>query len=110
MVDKKRLEKILNELKEKIGLEEKIQIRFKKFKRKIASISLTKKVIYLNSLFLNLLSEEEVKYLIAHELLHLKYGIIHTPKFEKELIGLCGKDLSERILMKVWRELMKKQI
>jgi len=97
---KEKIEKLLKELKEELGIKEEVKVRLKRFKFKVASVSLSKRVIYLNSELVKKLTDEELRYLLAHELLHLKHGSFHTARFEKELLTLCKKDLSLSILKK----------
>lgn len=95
-----KLEEIVRELKSKIGIEEDVGIKLKKFKLKLASVSLSKKVIYINAELIEKLDEKEIRYIIAHELLHIKHGVFHTTKFQQELTRLCGKDLHTNIVEK----------
>jgi len=96
----KEINTILCKLKAKIGVKENIKVKLRPFKRKLASVSLTRKVIYLNSKIVDKLTDEELEYLIAHELLHLKHGIFHTAEFEEELKNLFKEDLQLEILRK----------
>ena len=96
----KEINAILRRLKAKIGVKGNIKVRLKPFKRKVASVSLNRKVIYLNSKIIDKLTNEELEYLIAHELLHLKHGVFHTKEFEKELKNLFKEDLQLEILRK----------
>ena len=97
---KEKLEKLVKELSDEIGIEGGVKIKLKKFKTKLASVSLSKRVIYINSELVKELSDKEIRYLIVHELLHLKYGIFHTAKFHEELLKLCGEDLHFSIVEK----------
>jgi len=47
---RKTIEKLLRELKEELGIKEEVKVRLKRFKLKVASVSLTGKVIYLPEL------------------------------------------------------------
>jgi len=89
---KGEVESILRELKKRLNIEDEVKVELKRFKRKLASVSLTRKVIYLNRDIVPELGREELGYLIAHELLHLKYGIYHTSEFEKELYQIFDED------------------
>ncbi|AAC07959.1 M48 metallopeptidase family protein [Aquifex aeolicus] len=100
---KERVENLLKELKERLGIEREVKIELKRFKRKLAPVSLTKRVIYINRELIPKLSDEELGYLIAHELLHLKHGIYHISEFEKELLELSGKDLYLSLYRKTWK-------
>ncbi len=102
------LDKLLKEVSDKLNLDRKIKIKIKPFKKKIASISHKTGTLYLNKICLNILTEEEIKFVIAHELLHLKHGKIHTLKFEQELRSLFSKDLTLSINWKI-KKLLKSQ-
>ncbi|GAB6064945.1 M56 family metallopeptidase [Aquifex pyrophilus] len=94
----------LCKLKEKLGIKENVKVRLKPFKRKIASVSLRKNTIYLNSEVIQRLTDKELEYIIAHELLHLKYGVFHTKEFENELKKLFDKNLELRILKRILKK------
>jgi predicted metal-dependent hydrolase len=100
MNNREEVKNLVQKLKTQLGITEKVKVRLKPYKGKVASISLTQKVIYLNSNLLDKLTPEELEYVIAHELLHLKYGIFHTEEFEKELKKLFKEDIRLRILKK----------
>ncbi len=94
------LNEILEELKERAGIKKAVRIKLKPFKRKVASVSIKKGIIYINSKLAENLTEEEIRYIIAHELLHIKHGIFHTEEFENELRKLCHEDKSTDIIRK----------
>ncbi|WP_281033980.1 YgjP-like metallopeptidase domain-containing protein [Methanotorris igneus] len=73
------------------------------YKRKIASISYTTKTIYINKNLINDFNEDEIKYIIAHELLHLKFGKFHTLKFNNALYEPFPnkEEIDKRILNKI---------
>ncbi len=96
----KKINLILCKLKAELGIEERVRIRLKPFKRKIASVSLRKRIIYLNSEIIDKLTAEELEYIIAHELLHLKYGIFHIKEFEEELKRFFDENMELKILKK----------
>ncbi len=82
---KKEVKDLLLEAKKELKIDEDIKLTIRPMKKKIASISLTNKNLSINKNFLENASLEEVKYVIFHELLHLKYGVFHTYKFKNEL-------------------------
>ena len=96
-----RLKRLLAEVLDSLNLQKDIRIRVKPLKGKVASISHRSGTIYLNKRCLEVLTEEEIKFVLAHELLHLKHGKFHTEKFEKELIGLFDRDLAPSINRKM---------
>jgi len=98
---KEKIKEILEQAKKELGIEENIKLTVRPMKRKIASISLIKKVIVLNESFIKHLSEEEIRYIIFHELLHLKHGIFHTSKFKKELSKFFPNDMENHFFHKI---------
>lgn len=95
------LKDLLREVLKRLNLRRDIRIRVKPLKGKVASISHRSGTIYLNKRCLEVLTEEEIKFVLAHELLHLKHGKFHTLDFERELIGLFGRDLTPSINRKM---------
>lgn len=78
--------KILKEVMEELGLKEKIKLRRVPMKRKIASFSFKTKTLRLNKNLLGLISEEELRYIIRHELVHAKVkDANHGDQFAREL-------------------------
>ncbi len=103
-----KINDILNNTIRELNLNDKkadIKIKIKPFKRKIASISLTNKTIYINKNVLPYLTDEEIKFIFAHELLHLKYGKYHINEFENELLFLFPN--KEEILINIIKKLLK---
>ena len=84
-MNRNEVKKLLYEAKKELGIEENVNIIIRPMKKKIASISLINKNLSIDKHFLEKASIEEVKYVIFHELLHLKHGIFHTYKFKEEL-------------------------
>lgn len=84
-MNRNEVKKLLLEAKHKLKIEEDVSLVIKPMKRKIASISLTNKNLSIDKYFLENASVEEVRYVIFHELLHLKHGVFHTYKFKTEL-------------------------
>ena len=91
------LKDLLREVLKRLNLRRDIKVRVKPLKGKVASISHRSGTIYLNKRCLEVLTEEEIKFVLAHELLHLKHGKFHTLSFEEELKNLFGKDLTKEI-------------
>ena len=67
-----RVKILLREAKEEIGVDEDVNLRIIPMKYKIASLSLEKKVLRLNKNVVEKLDDEEIKYILLHELVHLK--------------------------------------
>jgi len=87
-MNKVELRSILEEYRKWLGIEDKIKLELKPLKTKAASISLRKGVIRLNRNLIPLLSDESIKYLILHELVHYKIGsVYHTKNFMKKFLN-----------------------
>jgi len=99
-----KLKQLLREVSEMLNFRRDVKVRVKPLKGKVASISHRSRTIYLNKKCLQVLTEEKIKFVLAHELLHLKHGKFHTLRFEKELIGLFGRDLTPLINRKMSRK------
>ena len=80
-----KVKSLIEDLKIALGIDERISVKIKPMKRKKASISLIKREIRINKNLLPYMSEEEVKEVIIHELLHLKHGVFHTKEFLEDL-------------------------
>lgn len=77
---------LLEEVKEEIGLKDDIKIKLVPMQQKVASTSLDKKVLRLNSNIIEKLDESELKYVLLHELIHLKVkDVNHGSLFLQEL-------------------------
>jgi len=88
---------LISDLKRVLKVDRPIKVKVKSFKTKVASISHKSGTIYINKLCLEHLTEKEIKFILAHEILHLKHGKFHTKTFKKELIELFGEDLHAEI-------------
>jgi predicted metal-dependent hydrolase len=75
---------MFKELKDHLGIEGRVTLRFVPMKRKKASVSLRRKEIRINSSLLERMDINEMKHILIHELLHLKFGVYHSREFEKE--------------------------
>lgn len=76
----KQLTEMAKEIGESMGLERELSVKIKKFKEKIAYVSLDTGVISLNERIID--DEELVKKVLTHEIRHLKSGSKwHGPEF-----------------------------
>lgn len=102
--------KILKEVIEELGLNEKIRLRRVPMKRKIASFSFKTNILRLNKNLLDLISEEELRYIIRHELVHAKVkDANHGDEFTRELQKFYTeneiKEIEENMIKKYLKEL-----
>jgi len=75
-IKRSELKKWLEEYKKLIGVEREVRLRLKVYKTRAATADLSRGVLILNKSLLDL-GEDVVKYLILHELVHLKLGSPH---------------------------------
>ena len=99
------LKQIITEAKKELSIEEEIKLSVKPMQKKIASISLNKKVLSVNKEMLKILSHEEIRFVIYHELLHLKHGKYHTVSFKKELSKYFSIEEEKKLYRKLSRYL-----
>jgi len=81
-----KLKKILDELVKEMEIKEAIRLRVIPMKHKVASLSFKTKILRLNREVIKILDDEEIRYILIHELVHLKVGSInHGSLFLREL-------------------------
>lgn len=99
--------RILKEVKEELGLNGKIRLRRVPMKRKIASFSFKTNTLRLNRNLLELLTEKEIRYIIRHELVHLKVrDLNHGSLFIEEM----KKFYSEKEIEEIEEGVIKKLV
>jgi len=89
---------ILEEVKAVVGIDGEVEIEIKPYKTRGASIDLRRRALTINSHLLDL-GEDVVKYLVLHELVHLKLQTRHHgAKFQalmRQYAKVLGIDLAE---------------
>jgi len=79
------VEEILKKYKEALGINDEVRVKIKKYKTRSAFINLKTKTIFINENLLEL-GEEVLRYLILHELIHLKLNSkCHDGEFNRTL-------------------------
>jgi len=85
-MEKEEIKRLLEEVKRKLGINEELRVILQPMKRKIASVSLKSKTIRINKAIIHMLNEEQVRYILVHELIHFKLGhYSHDNSFMNEL-------------------------
>lgn len=107
-MNKEQINNILNDLKQDLGIKEKIKLEIKPMKIKAASISLNKNIIKINKSLLPQLDPQCVKYLILHELLHLKLkNTYHNNNFYEILHNKIDEEQLNEMEKKIFASLLK---
>jgi len=79
------VEKILAEYVPQLGINSEVKVKLRNYKTRSAFCNLKTNTIYLNTVLLDL-GEEVARYLLLHELIHIKLGIrYHNDEFYKLL-------------------------
>ena len=107
-MNKKQLTETLNEIKQDLGISEKIKIELKPMKTKAASISLKKNTIRINKNLISKLDLDSIEYLMLHELIHYKLkSTYHNNKFYELLKKKIDPEKIEQIERKILINLLK---
>lgn len=97
MASRELLMEILEELKAILGITDKVKLELRPLKTKAASISLRRKVIRISKYLIPKLDEVSLRYLIFHELVHLKLRTIHhTQDFYKLIHSVFDEETVKR--------------
>lgn len=84
------LKKTLKELVQRIGIKEDVKLKILPMKQKIASLSFSTKTLKLNQKVIKFLDDKQLKYILLHELIHLKIkDVNHGSFFFRELEKYC---------------------
>ena len=106
-MDRKTIMSILKELKTTLDITDHIRLELRPMKTKAASISLKWKTIRINKFLTSNLDEEAMKYLILHELAHLK---LNTTHHTNELYNLIYAIIDKNDVEKFETEILAKLI
>ena len=102
-MNKEKIRLLFKELSDQLGIDGKVRLELRFMKTKAASVSIRRKVIRLNRGLIEKLQEDSLKYLILHELVHLKLRTTyHDEKFYNLIYSIFDenktKELEEEIL------------
>lgn len=91
------IEKILDEYKQKLGINDAIKVKIRRYKTKTAFVDLKTRTIYINRDVLDL-GEDIITYLILHELIHIK---LNNKYHDHEFFKILYEYISPEELTKV---------
>jgi len=104
---KDRIKDLTTEVMKELGINEKINIELRPMKKKIASYSFTTKTLRINTIVVRKLNDDQLKYVITHELIHVKTGsVYHGKEFIKELNKVYSDSESENIELEIIKKLL----
>ncbi len=105
-MERKQVIRIFRSVVKELGIEG-VKIRITPMKRKVASFSFKTKTLRLNSNIIDLLNEEQLKFIIFHELIHFKVrDVNHGSKFHEELEKYYDKEKTEQIELEIIKSLI----
>ena len=101
------LKNLLIELKKEVGVDKDVKLKIIPMKEKIASLSIYTKILRLNRNVVEKLDEEELKYILLHELIHLKVNDVnHGSLFMKELEKYLEFEKTREIEIEIIKKLI----
>lgn len=102
------IEEILRECKTLLGIDEHVKVKVKSYKTRIAFCNLKNKTIYINENLLDL-GEDTLRYIILHELLHIKLNSkYHNEMFHKLLHEIIPPQRAKAIRKAIFEKILAK--
>ncbi len=96
--DRERVKTLLEHAKQILGIKDNVRLVLYPMKYKVASTSLKNKTIRLNKNLLELLEEDELYYILVHELIHIKHSTLnHGEEFYETLNKLFSPEEADEI-------------
>lgn len=90
----REIKKIINSISQEMKIKKQLFVRVVPFRRKIASVSFASGKLRLNRDFVKLANISLLKYIIIHELVHVKLGHhYHNDEFYKEMNKYLEQDI-----------------
>ena len=107
-MERKQVIRLFRSMVKEFGLDE-VKIRIVPMKRKIASLSFKTRTLRLNRNVVEILDEEQLRFIISHELIHLRIkDVNHGSLFLEELRKHYSKEEAEQIELKIIKTLVSK--
>ncbi len=108
MNNRERVRRLLEQAKQALKVEDNIKLVLYPMKYKVASISLKTKTIRINKNLVNVFDDEELYYILVHELIHIKTtSLNHGEGFYKLLNMLYPLSKLEEIENRIVKKLLK---
>ena len=107
MNNKERARRLLEQAKQALKMEDNIKLVLYPMKYKVASTSLKTKTIRLNKNLIELFTDNEIYYILIHELIHIKLATLnHGEEFYKLLYTLYPLEKSEELENRIVKKLI----
>ena len=91
----REIKKIVDELSYHIGIKRRLFVRIVSFRSKVASVSFVNGTLRLNRDFVRLSNTSLLRYIIIHELIHIKLGHhYHNDEFYREIKKYLDHDIA----------------
>jgi len=101
---REEINNILTEVKRILSIDEDFKIVLYPMKRKVASISLKSKTIRINKNVLDMLNEDQLKYILIHELIHYK---LRKQNHDNDFMDELKRFYKENDIESIEKELLK---
>ncbi len=107
MDSRERVRKMFEQAKQALGMEDSVRLVLYPMKYKVASVSIKTATLRLNKNLVGLLTDDELHYILVHELVHLKLkSLNHGEEFYKLLHTLYQPEKSEEVESKIIKKLI----
>ncbi len=107
MSARERVKNLLEQAKHALGINDNVKLILYPMKYKVASVSLKTKTIRLNKNLVRLFTDDELYYILLHELIHIKLATPnHGEEFHKLLHTVCPPEKSEELENRIVKKLV----
>jgi len=107
MNSRERVRSLLEQAKQALGIRDSIKLVLYPMKYKVALVSLQTKIIRLNKNLIGLFTDDELYYILLHELIHIKLATLnHGEEFYKLLYTLYPPEKSEELENRIVKKLI----
>lgn len=104
---KERIKALLARAKRAVGIEDNVRLILYPMKYKVASVSLKSRIIRVNRNLLELFDDDELYYILVHELIHIKNSTInHGSEFYNSLYSLVSPEEVDALENGIVKKLM----
>ncbi len=104
---RERVKSLLKQAKRALEIDDSVRLILYPMKYKVASVSLKTKTIRLNKNLIRLFTDDELRYILVHELIHVKLTTLnHGEEFYKLLRSFYSPEKSEGLENRIAEKLI----